>query len=266
MQRARTLFALAAAVAAACAAALAPGAGAARPAAAAATAASGGDLPADKRRWLRLPAGTAIDASDPDAWQFPPGTRLWKEFAHAGRRVETRYIERRADGRWRYAAYVRSADGSDATLAPAAGIAALPVAQAPGRALHDPLARGLAGLPTGRRRAGAGAGCAATLARPRPARAARRGARCLNGRPGRTRRTRTAARPAAGTAGEPAANRRRLAHRTRRARLPARQLRPLPPRRRGARAGAAEPGAARRRRGIHGSGAPVPHHPKEPTP
>lgn len=87
---------------------------------------------AAKRRWLYLPPGTFIDASRPDAWVFPRGTRLWKEFAHGGRRVETRYIERRADGRWRYAAYVWNEDGSDAMLAPAAGLPALAVSQAPG--------------------------------------------------------------------------------------------------------------------------------------
>jgi len=86
---------------------------------------------ADKRRWIRLPAGTAIDATAPDAWQFPPGTRLWKEFSHDGRRVETRYIERTRAGRWRYATYVWDAQGDDATLAPARGIAGLPVAAAP---------------------------------------------------------------------------------------------------------------------------------------
>jgi hypothetical protein len=86
---------------------------------------------ADKRRWIRLPAGTSIDASVPDAWQFPPGTQLWKEFSHHGRRVETRYIERRRNGAWRYATYVWNDPGSDATLAPARGIAALPVADAP---------------------------------------------------------------------------------------------------------------------------------------
>ena len=40
---------------------------------------------AAKRRWISLPPGTAIDASDPDAWVFPAGTRLWKEFSFAGR-------------------------------------------------------------------------------------------------------------------------------------------------------------------------------------
>ena len=40
-----------------------------------------------------------VDASNPDAWQFPPGTRLWKTFGHAGRAVETRYAELLANGR-----------------------------------------------------------------------------------------------------------------------------------------------------------------------
>jgi len=71
---------------------------------------------AAKRRWISLPPGTAIDASDPDAWVFPAGTRLWKEFSFDGRRIETRYLERQADGEWLYAAYAWSADGSEAHL------------------------------------------------------------------------------------------------------------------------------------------------------
>jgi hypothetical protein len=86
---------------------------------------------ADKRRWLQLPPGTFIDASKPDAWVFPRGTRLWKEFSHGGRPVETRYIERLADGSWRFAAYVWNEAGTDAVLAPARGIAALPAPTAP---------------------------------------------------------------------------------------------------------------------------------------
>jgi hypothetical protein len=87
---------------------------------------------ADKQRWIALPPGGFIDASLPDAWQFPPGTKLWKEFSHAGRRVETRTIQRLRDGSWRYATYLWSDDGSDAVLAPARGVPAWPVAQAPG--------------------------------------------------------------------------------------------------------------------------------------
>lgn len=69
-----------------------------------------------KRRWISLPPGAAIDGSDPDAWIFPVGTRLWKEFSLDGHRVETRYLERRPDGSWLYAAYAWSADGREATL------------------------------------------------------------------------------------------------------------------------------------------------------
>lgn len=76
---------------------------------------------ARKRRWISLPPDTAIDASDPDHWEFPVGTRLWKEFAF-GRPVETRYMHRQADGTWLYATYVWSEDGKDATLAPEAGV------------------------------------------------------------------------------------------------------------------------------------------------
>jgi hypothetical protein len=75
---------------------------------------------AAKRRWISLPPGTAIDGSDPDAWVFPVGTRLWKEFSFGGQRVETRYLERRADG-WLYAAYAWSPDGREARLAPERG-------------------------------------------------------------------------------------------------------------------------------------------------
>lgn len=74
---------------------------------------------ATKRRWLRLPRGTAIDGSQPDAWIFPVGTRLWKEFSF-GRRVETRYMERSANG-WTFATYVWNADESDAVIAPPRG-------------------------------------------------------------------------------------------------------------------------------------------------
>lgn len=75
---------------------------------------------AAKRRWIHLPPGTAIDKSNPEAWEFPRGTRLWKEFA-LGRRLETRYIERLADGSWRYATYLWNAAGTRATLAPEDG-------------------------------------------------------------------------------------------------------------------------------------------------
>lgn len=86
---------------------------------------------ATKRRWLHIPTGKWIDGSRPDEWNFPIGTKLWKEFSQ-GRRVETRMIERLEDGSWRFAAYVWNEQGTEATLAPEAGIPALPVRAAPG--------------------------------------------------------------------------------------------------------------------------------------
>jgi mono/diheme cytochrome c family protein len=75
---------------------------------------------ARKTRWMELPPGTVIDASNPDAWEFPVGTRFWKEFAFA-RRAETRFIEHTADG-WKYATYAWSEDETEALLAPERGI------------------------------------------------------------------------------------------------------------------------------------------------
>ena len=76
---------------------------------------------AQKQRWIRLPEGSFIDARDPDAWVFPAGTRLWKQFSF-GRAVETRMLECGSDGRWNYASYVWNEDGSDAVLAPERGL------------------------------------------------------------------------------------------------------------------------------------------------
>jgi len=85
---------------------------------------------ATKRRWLYLPPGTFIDASQTDAWEFPPGARLWKEFS-LERRVETRLIERVGDGSWRYATYIWDESARNAVLAPTEGIRSLPRPDAP---------------------------------------------------------------------------------------------------------------------------------------
>jgi hypothetical protein len=63
---------------------------------------------ATKRRWIYLPEGTQIDTTDMDAWQFPEGTKLWKEFTRDGIRVETRLLQKIGpdQGDWYYAAFV----------------------------------------------------------------------------------------------------------------------------------------------------------------
>ncbi len=79
---------------------------------------------AGKRRWLRLPPDTPIDTSDMDSWQFPVGTKFWKEFTSAGRRVETRLLQRLPGG-WIGIAYLWQEDGADAIAAPYGAIDAL---------------------------------------------------------------------------------------------------------------------------------------------
>jgi mono/diheme cytochrome c family protein len=73
-----------------------------------------------KSRWMRIPRGRYIDASNLDVWRFPVGTRLWKEFRFE-RRAETRFIEHTQAG-WQFATYVWNDDETEAPLAPEMGI------------------------------------------------------------------------------------------------------------------------------------------------
>jgi hypothetical protein len=78
-----------------------------------------------KRRWIRLPPQTQIDTSDMDAWVFPVGTKIWKEFSlgsqlgtggqlTGGTVVETRLLWKRDASTWAYAVYRWSDDQSSA--------------------------------------------------------------------------------------------------------------------------------------------------------
>lgn len=71
-----------------------------------------------KRRFIELPAGGQVDTSDPDAWVFPVGTKLWKELALDGVRLETRLFQKVGPETWAYVAYVWRADATDADAAP----------------------------------------------------------------------------------------------------------------------------------------------------
>jgi hypothetical protein len=77
---------------------------------------------AEKARWIRLPDGATIDARNTDAWVFPVGTKLWKEFAFDGRRVETRLLWRARADQWVFASYVWNDAQTDAFLAPEVGV------------------------------------------------------------------------------------------------------------------------------------------------
>lgn len=68
-----------------------------------------------------MPEGEAIDASQPEEWAFPVGTRFWKEFSFEGSRVETRFSPKLPDGSFRFAAYVWGEGLGDGVLAPASG-------------------------------------------------------------------------------------------------------------------------------------------------
>lgn len=74
---------------------------------------------AAKQRWIALPPGAQVDASQPDAWRFPVGTRLWKTFSVDGRPVETRHLVVGPQGRLEAATYLWQ-DGQ-AWRAPARG-------------------------------------------------------------------------------------------------------------------------------------------------
>jgi len=58
-----------------------------------------------KQRFVWLPPGTKIDTSAPDDWSFPVGTRFWKEFSYAVRRIETRYLHKLGPQQWRAATF-----------------------------------------------------------------------------------------------------------------------------------------------------------------
>ncbi|RZO60833.1 MAG: hypothetical protein EVA89_12740 [Sandaracinaceae bacterium] len=51
-----------------------------------------------KERFIYIPPGTQIDASDPNGWVFPVGTRLYKTFSLDGVRLETRLLEKTRAG------------------------------------------------------------------------------------------------------------------------------------------------------------------------
>lgn len=70
---------------------------------------------ATKQRFIYLPQAATIDTKNPDRWNFPNGTRIYKTFSAQGKRLETRVFSKHADApglaSWDYAAYVWNDDG-----------------------------------------------------------------------------------------------------------------------------------------------------------
>jgi hypothetical protein len=69
---------------------------------------------AEKERFVSLPPGGTIDIANFDEWQFPVGTRFWKQFKVDGKLIETRLFMK-TDGGWKRTAYRWNDDESDAT-------------------------------------------------------------------------------------------------------------------------------------------------------
>lgn len=75
---------------------------------------------ARKRRWIFIPKGARVDATNADDWKFPVGTTFWKEFRFA-HRVETRIIKRARNG-WVVGAYAWNEDQTEAVIVPPEGL------------------------------------------------------------------------------------------------------------------------------------------------
>lgn len=67
----------------------------------------------EKQRFIALPVGAQIDASNPNRWAFPVGTRLYKTFSLRGQRIETRVMEKvvaaASVDSWRFRVYLWAA-------------------------------------------------------------------------------------------------------------------------------------------------------------
>lgn len=77
---------------------------------------------AEKHRWIWLPQGTTIDVTRIDHWDFPVGTKLWKEFQFGGRRVETRFLWKTGEDHWEFASYAWGDDQREAVRASGDGV------------------------------------------------------------------------------------------------------------------------------------------------
>lgn len=74
---------------------------------------------AEKARWFAIPDGTVLTVEADGSFTWPVGSVLMKQFAFAGRPVETRLLMLHDDGAWAGYTYQWNETGSDAELLPA---------------------------------------------------------------------------------------------------------------------------------------------------
>jgi hypothetical protein len=67
-----------------------------------------------KKRYIFIPKGQKIDASDPNEWRFPLGTKVWKEFSVGDKRMETRLFQKTDTNHWVRTTYAWNDDDSGA--------------------------------------------------------------------------------------------------------------------------------------------------------
>lgn len=81
---------------------------------------------ASKDRYIFLPAGSHIDTTNPDRWNFPVGTRVYKTFAQGALKIETRILEKISAepsyNSWTAVTYAWSQDQLSVTLADMNGV------------------------------------------------------------------------------------------------------------------------------------------------
>lgn len=69
---------------------------------------------AEKKRWIFIPRGQKVDNYASDYWKFPIGTIAVKEFSLDGIKLETRYLLKISDEKWKAQAYAWNMEQTEA--------------------------------------------------------------------------------------------------------------------------------------------------------
>ncbi len=73
----------------------------------------------EKKRWILIPKNSQINTKDGNWWEFPVGTKIWKEFSSTqngvNHLIETRFMHRLKD-KWQMVTYLWNAENSEAEV------------------------------------------------------------------------------------------------------------------------------------------------------